>query len=91
TVAAALLAGKAQLALPTSAEKYLNGRRLELLGAGLAVPQANPGRIPDKLQALLSDGRYTRAAERFAEKYRAASRETQTRTMLDDLDRILAL
>jgi len=90
TLAAGLLAGKAQLALPTTAEKYLTGRRLELLGAGLAAPQAQPGDIPAKLRALLSDGQYTRAAVRFADKYRRVSAAAQTAAMLDDVDRIQA-
>lgn len=89
TMTTALLAGKPLLALTTTTEQYLNARRLELLGAGLAAPLAEPGDISAKLRALLSDQRYRRAATRFAEKYRATSTADQTRAMLDDIDRIL--
>ena len=89
TTVAALLTGTPRLAIPTTAERYLNARRLELLGAGFAAPQAVPGDIPGKLKALLSDPRYTRAASHFAEKYRAAWQADHTRPMIDDIDRLL--
>jgi UDP:flavonoid glycosyltransferase YjiC (YdhE family) len=86
TATAALLAGRAQLNVPTTAEQYVNARRVELLGAGLAAPQAHPGDIPAKLNALLSDGRYRRAAARFASKYPDTSAQEQVRAMLGDVD-----
>lgn len=88
TVTASLLAGKAQLALPTSAERYVNARRLELLGAGLAAPQVRPGNIEAKLRGLLANREYTRAAARFARKHAGASLTKQTNTMLGDIDRL---
>jgi len=50
-------------------EKYLVGRRLELLGAGLSAPQVAPGDLPAKLDAILRRREFRRAAERFAERY----------------------
>lgn len=88
TTAAGLLVGKPQLAIPTTAERYLNARRLELLGAGLAARQDDLGNISVKLKALLSDSGYTRAAERFAKKYHADWLADHTLAMLDDIDRI---
>ena len=64
-----LLAGKPQVVVPSTMEKYLVGRRLELLGAGLSAPQLAPGDLPAKLDAVLRRREFRRAAERFAERY----------------------
>ncbi len=64
-----LLAGKPQLVLPYTLEKYLVGRRLELLGAGLSAPRRAPGDLPAKLRAVLLQRDCRRAAERFAARY----------------------
>lgn len=64
-----LLAGKPQLVVPSTLEKYLVGRRLEILGAGLSAPRRDPGDLRAKLRAVLSQRAYRRAAERFASRY----------------------
>lgn len=64
-----LLAGKPQLVLPHTLEKYLVGRRLEMLGAGLSAPRRAPGDLPAKLRAVLLGRDCRRAAERFAARY----------------------
>lgn len=64
-----LLAGKPQLAVPSTLEKYLVGRRLELLGAGLSAPRRAPGDLLAKLHAVLHRREFRRAAERFATRY----------------------
>lgn len=86
TSAVALLAGKPQLCLPESAEQYINARRIELLGAGLAAPQRRPGDIAAKLHALLHKPEYARQAVRFAQKYAGRRLSDRTEYMLDDLD-----
>jgi len=86
TATVALLAGRPQLCLPESAEQYLNARRIELLGAGLAAPQRDPGHIAGKLQAILHEPDYARAAGRFARKYAARRLGDRTEYMLADLD-----
>ena len=89
TAAAGLLAGKPLLCLPGSAEQYINSRRIELLGAGLAAPQRQPGDIAAKLHALLNESGYTRAAARFADKYAGARLSDRTDRMLAELDELL--
>jgi len=89
TVAAGMLAGKAQLSLPRAAEQYLNARRLELAGAGLAASQRNSGDIGAKLSALLSDPAYQRSAERFAEKYAGRYESDRTDIMLSEIDQVV--
>ena len=64
-----LLAGKPQLVLPYTLEKYLVGRRLEMLGAGLSAPRRAPGDVQQKLRAVLCGRDCRRAAERFAARY----------------------
>jgi len=86
TVISGLLAGKPQLVLPLTAEKYLTGRRLELLGAGLAAPLLRPGDITAKLRAVLNDKQYARAAQKFAVKYRDVRFEDELEVMLRELD-----
>ncbi len=89
TAATALLAGKPQLCLPGSAEQYMNARRIELLGAGLAAPRRQPGDIAAKLNALVNETAYTRAAARFARKYGGARLSDRTECMLAELDELL--
>lgn len=86
TSAVALLAGKPQLCLPETAEQYVNARRIELLGAGLAAPKRMPGDIAAKLRALLNEPGYARAAARTAGKYAGLRLGERTEFMLADLD-----
>ena len=90
TVATCLLGGKPQLALPNSAEKYMTARRLELLGAGLAAPLANPGDVPAKIRAIVGDRSFRRAAVRFADRYRDQPAPDKLDSMVADLDRSCA-
>lgn len=76
-----LLAGKPQLVVPYTLEKYLVGRRLEILGAGLSAPRRNTGDVVAKLRAVLSQRSYRRAAERFAGKYAAGDETTHANAM----------
>lgn len=64
-----LLAGKPQLVVPYTLEKYLVGRRLELLGAGLSAPLRGPGDLAGKLRAVLTQRGFRRAAAAFASRY----------------------
>lgn len=89
TAAGALLAGKPQLCLPGTAEQYMNARRIELLGAGLAAPRRRPDDINAKLHALLYEPGYARAAARVAHKYAGARLSDRTDRMLAELDELL--
>jgi len=89
TVSAFLLAGKPQLALPNNLERYMVGRRLELIGAGLMAPLFKPGDVAAKLRAVLSDRAFTRAARRFAGRYAGADPSQQVKIMLADVDDLL--
>jgi len=64
-----LLAGRPQLVVPSTLEKYLVGRRLEMLGAGLSAPRRAPGDLRAKLHAVLHQRAYRRAAEQFARRH----------------------
>ncbi|HMM76801.1 MAG TPA: hypothetical protein PJ986_13900 [Gammaproteobacteria bacterium] len=88
-----LLAGKPQLVLPYTLEKYLVGRRLEMLGAGLSAPRRAPGDLLAKLRAVLHRRDFRRAAERFAARYAglgedAAAARMQARLGLDSAPKI---
>ncbi len=76
-----LLAGKPQLVVPYTLEKYLVGRRLEMLGAGLSAPRKSPGDVVAKLRAVLTQRSYRRAAEQFALRYAGGSEATLTAEM----------
>lgn len=76
-----LLAGKPQLVVPYTLEKYLVGRRLEILGAGLSAPRRNAGDLVAKLRAVLTQRQYRRAAERFASKYAGGDESTHAAEM----------
>lgn len=71
-----LLAGKPQLVVPYTLEKYLVGRRLEMLGAGLSAPRKAPGDVAAKLRAVLTQRSYRRAAEQFAARHAGGSEAT---------------
>lgn len=89
TAAAALLAGKPQLCLPGTAEQYMNARRIELIGAGLAAPQRRGGSIAAKIHALLNRPDYARAAKRFAQQYAGERLRDRTEHMLLDVDELI--
>jgi len=76
-----LLAGKPQLVVPYTLEKYLVGRRLEILGAGLSAPRRKAGDLATKLRAVLTQRPYRRAAERFAGKYAGGDEATHAAAM----------
>ena len=80
-----LLAGKPQLVVPSTLEKYLVGRRLELLGAGLSAPQRAPGDLRAKLAAVLTQRSFRRAAEQFATRYASGDEHQAVRLVLHRL------
>lgn len=81
-----LLAGKPQLVVPYTLEKYLVGRRLELLGAGLSAPLRAPDGLLAKLRAVLTQRAFRRSAAAFAERYRDVDEHAITDTMMRRLD-----
>jgi UDP:flavonoid glycosyltransferase YjiC (YdhE family) len=80
TAAGFILAGKPQLLLPYTLEKYLTARCVELLGAGLAVAARDP-LLETKLDAVLRQRDYARGAESFAARHAHWSAATQVRVL----------
>lgn len=76
-----LLAGKPHVVVPYTLEKYLIGRRLELLGAGFSAPRNRPGDLAAKLAAVLHQRDFRRAAERFARRYSGQDGASLTRRL----------
>lgn len=69
-----LLAGKPGLLLPVDVEKGLVARRAAGLGAALVCEQPDEAQLAAALDRLVSDDALRRAAEGFAERYRAQDR-----------------
>jgi hypothetical protein len=79
-----LLAGKPILALPLNAEQQLMAENIERLGAGEMVSArlTDRARMESVLEQLLTDSRYTEAAQRFARKYSSFNPKIQRAQML---------
>lgn len=86
TTANILLAGKPVLVIPLDLEKYMLGRRVEQMGAGLAAPGLLPAGMTAKLQALLGDGRYRQAAEQFAARYAGGEAERKPEALAEMIE-----
>ena len=86
TTANILLAGKPVLVMPLDLEKYMLGRRVEQLGAGLAAPGLLPAGMIGKLQALLNDARYRQAAEQFAARYAGGTAEREPEALAEMIE-----
>ena len=89
TTANILLAGKPVLVTPLDLEKYMLGRRVEALGAGLVAPGLQPAGMTAKLQTLLEDGRYRLAAEQFATRYAGGAAERQPEALAEMMEKEL--
>ncbi|MDA0821542.1 MAG: hypothetical protein O3C28_03855 [Proteobacteria bacterium] len=85
-----LLYGKPVVTLVDNLERYMVGRRLELLGAGLSVPVHEAKLLYEKLRVVVNDRSFSRNAERFRERYRRDTVDAQLdRAMLDISDLLL--
>jgi hypothetical protein len=73
-------------ASPNTLEKYVVARRVEALGAGLAVTSQATRLTGAKLTALLDQRSYRRAAALFREKYANWSAMTQSEAMRQALE-----
>lgn len=81
-----LLAGKPVLVVPTVAEQYMLGRRVEALGAGrLARPDDTDGPIGGLL-TLLRTNSYRDAARKFGSRYRSMSTEHAAAAIVDAIE-----
>lgn len=70
TVAAMLLSGKPLLMLPMHLEQSLTARNVALLGAGIGIPpETKKPNYRAAVMDILSNAKYTKAAEQFADKY----------------------
>lgn len=85
-----LLCGKPVVALVDNLERYMVGRRLELLGAGLSVPVRDAKLLYEKLRAVLNDRSFSRSAERFRERYCRDTIDSQLDRIMLDISELLA-
>ncbi|MFT4563246.1 MAG: UDP:flavonoid glycosyltransferase YjiC (YdhE family), partial [Gammaproteobacteria bacterium] len=90
SISTILLCGKPVVAHVDNLERYMVGRRLELLGAGLAVPKAESKLLYDKLRAVLHDRSFSRNAQRFRERYRDHTADMQLERMMTDISALLS-
>lgn len=85
TVANFALAGIPQLTFPQSIENLMEARRIELLGCGMISMGDNAARVAEKMNALLRNPDYRRAARQMQEKYRHQNIIIATNLMYDKL------
>lgn len=85
-----LLAGKPLLLLPLHLETLINANAVLALGAGLAAPLLKPEGMRLKLQRLLQEPHFARAAERFAERYATIDIEEIPLNFRKRVERLLA-
>lgn len=69
SVAAMLLAGKPVLLFPQQLEQTMFARRVEALGAAVAIAEAAAGQFPRLIKRALADASLKGKAQAFAEKY----------------------
>ena len=81
-----LLAGKPQLMLPLYLEQRLVGDNVERLGAGLNAPALHPVGMSSKLDALLTDPRYTQGAQSFAARYAGFDPDEMEQRLIQRID-----
>jgi UDP:flavonoid glycosyltransferase YjiC (YdhE family) len=86
-----LMSGVPQLMLPVHYEQYLTARRIEQLGAGIAVlPQAGGPELARALQRIVTEPRFRTAARAYAKRYPAYTPAEQQRRIVQRLEDILA-
>lgn len=90
TLSQLLLAGRPMLQLPITLEQAMLARAVCRIGAAEALPagRATVSQIGQKLDALLSDDRYGRAARRFAARYAQFNPRDQLRTLRNRLSEL---
>lgn len=93
TLCSLLLAGKPMLQVPLTQEQAILARRVAALGAGESAP-ASAGKgteIEQKLDLLLTDGRYGEAARHFQQAHTDFDPQRQRREMLRRAEELLRL
>jgi hypothetical protein len=86
-----LMSGVPQLMLPTHYEQYLTARRIEHLGAGIAVlPHASGKDLAKALQLMVTEPRFRTAARAYAKRYPAYTPAEQQRRIVKRIEDILA-
>jgi UDP:flavonoid glycosyltransferase YjiC (YdhE family) len=89
TTAALLLAGKPVLVIPTVAEQYMLGQRVEAMGTGvLARPDDSDDMIGGLLRILRCD-EYRIAAGRFRDRYRSTNPAQVAAAIVESIERVL--
>jgi hypothetical protein len=87
TTAAMLLAGKPVLVVPTVAEQYMLGQRVEALGAGVLARPDDADAIVGGLHRLLRDRSTTDGARRFRVKYARRTSEGVVEEIVSGIER----
>ena len=89
--AQALLAGKPLLLLPTQVEQMLIARRVERIGAGVAVAQASPASDFSVPLAILTENKgHGESAASFAARYARLDRTAVLAKIADRCEQLLA-
>jgi UDP:flavonoid glycosyltransferase YjiC (YdhE family) len=80
-----LLAGKPIMQIPMNAEQQLMAERVCALGAGerVSARKSDPERMAAALDQLLTDPKYTQAAQTFAKRYAKFDPQKQRAQMLE--------
>lgn len=82
TISGLLLDGIPQLMITYDIEKYLAGRRVQALGAGVLVPRARLSTLRSGVAAMLGQSKFRRVAQEFARRHDPAARSDQLDYML---------
>lgn len=85
TLTTALLAGIPVLVLPSSAEQAMFARRVEDMGAGLALGSETAVTVADAIDRLLRDVAFPAAAGALAAKYAGLRMESSVQTVIDEI------
>lgn len=89
-VAAMLLAGRPLLMLPMHLEQALTARNVASLGAGVCIPaETKKPNYRSAVMEILSNGKYTKTAEKFAGKYAGLVPETQALRIVERCEALI--
>jgi hypothetical protein len=86
TTAAMLLAGKPVMVIPTVAEQYMLGQRVEAMGAGRLARPDDLDAVIGGLLALLRSNSYRDKAKRFSDRHRSINTAPITDGIVESIE-----
>lgn len=90
TAAAMLLSGKPLLMLPIHLEHSITARNIAMLGAGVCMPpETKKPNYRAAAMEILSNGKYTKTAGKFADKYAAFAPDEQAIRIVDRCEALM--